>query len=288
MVDLRTRPFTAAQAAQLVADRTQGDGWIHLAPAIPTSVQHLLAQACVNFVDLAGNLFVSLGDAYTAQVEGRAPVTTPSRQGLARADVQVLLSLMLNSSLLQATVRELAGAAGVSKSAAANSVNALVQQDLLRRAGDGLVFAPVGVLDTLLGLYENVLRPKLIIGRYAAAERDPVALEQRLSTDLERMERRWSFGGHVAAWRLMPHHRGDRTCLVVEDADAATAAALRLLPKADGPVLLMRSPGPFVFDAAPAPTHGAQTQQLSQQKNNSPHTDQWSCTQARPQPMGQR
>jgi hypothetical protein len=252
-VDLRRVPLTAAQASRLVSERAQDRAWIHLVPSLSTTQQRRLADAAVNFVDLAGNLFLALGEDCLGQIEGRAPVDAPKRTGLARADVQVLLALMLDPGLRGATVRELAAGAGVSKSAAANGLLALTGHGLVLRNRQGIALAPTGLLDALLGLYEHLLRPKLVVGRYAVQERDPADLERRLEAQLGPLGRRWCLGGHSAAWRLVPHHRGEQTCLIVEEADAATAAALRLLPQADGPLTLMRSPGPVTFEAAPAP-----------------------------------
>jgi hypothetical protein len=65
---------------------------------------------------------------------------------------------------------------------------------------------------------------------------------------------RW--GGAAAAFRLDGYYRGDRTVIHVQDDGlslTSMASMLRMLPDPEGPLLVLRTPGPCAL-SSPDPT----------------------------------
>jgi len=110
------------------------------------------------------------------------------------------------------------------------------------------------------------LRPRLLIGYYRAAEKDPKELERRIERALELpgetqpdiqwtddwagRENTWAWGGTAAAFRLTGHYRGDQTVLHMDHPPADFARRLQLLPARTGELALLAAPGPLAYEGA--------------------------------------
>src|ERR1035438_5868604 len=132
---------------------------------LPTAEQFL--EAGVNFVDLAGNLHLVLGDRYERTIMGRAESRkSKESQRITAAQLQVLFLFATQPESVAWPVREIGTQAGVSKSKAASVRSGLI--------ADGLVAAKIGTNpfrvtkateELLVSGYSQILRPKLVLGR---------------------------------------------------------------------------------------------------------------------------
>ena len=98
-----------------------------------------------------------------------------------------------------------------------------------------------------MNVYETLVRPKLLIGRYRAQETDPEALEHRIERTLDDKVT-WAFGGDAAAHRLTGYYRGENTVVHVQRPGFDIAKALHALQADDGPLILLGVPGPLAFE----------------------------------------
>jgi hypothetical protein len=128
----------------------------------------------------------------------------------------------------------------------------------------GRLTEPRRILGLWVKGYETLVRPRLLIGRYRAQETDPEALERLIEAKLGaepqalgrtvegRLDERvvWAFGGAAAAYRLTGYYRGPDTVVHVQQPGFDIAQALRALPDDDGPLILLRVPGPIAFEGA--------------------------------------
>lgn len=194
-----------------------------------------------------------------AFVEGKRPVPTSGGDAAWRApSYQVLLALLAQPDLLTAPVRSVAAQAGVSTSPVLQVQKKLLQSRFAVHRHDEWQWTPRGLQEARtfwLHGYHATLRPHPLVGRF----RPRTALTQ------ETMERnvdaalrgrylmRW--GGAAAAHRLDSYYRGDRTVVHVDGAATPSSLApiLRMLPDPDGPLVVLRIPGPCALNA-PDPT----------------------------------
>ena len=239
---------------------------LHIRAVVPSvllfcpSVGHELAERFgregLNFVDLAGNCHVRIGDRYLAHVEGRRADAKPqSERGLRAQSYRVLFAMLVQPDLTTATARAIAQAAGgVSPQTAIDTRARFVERGILLDTSRGPAWAPRGwkdALDLFIQGFTTTLAPQLAIGRYRAMQRDPAALEAELQMRLAALgDVEWRWGGGAASARMTGYFRGDQTVLYVKEARHGLAKLLQLRPDREGPVRLATAPGPLAFESS--------------------------------------
>jgi hypothetical protein len=245
-----TMSATIAEQVRLVSSRVPG--LLALAPVVASGHAENLAAAAVNFLDLAGNCHVRIGDRYIARIEGRRPESrAPGEKALRGPAYRVLCALLAKPTLVDATARELAAESGGVSPQTANDVrHRLVARGPLVATRSGLQWAPDGyqsALELFLGGFPTLL-PALTLGRFRARARTPEEVEESLRPGLEAVGR-WRWGGAAGAWHVTRFYRGDHTLIYFDDPDRAALAQLPLVSDTRGNVTLRRVP-------APAALHG--------------------------------
>jgi hypothetical protein len=249
-VEARRGPLTQATVAE-ISTRLGKDpsGHILFVRQVSRDLARQLAKSKINFVDLAGNCHLALKKGLLVYVEGKRDPSSRLRDKTMRGTgYKVLFALLVRPELAAESVRALARAAGVSKSAAAEVRRRLQAEGALGRSREGLRLLPNRrLLDRWLTGYADLLRPSLLIGRYRAQEQDPFRLESQLEGALDDSER-WAWGGAAAAFRLTRHFRGEQTTLHIEGLRPGLLPQLELVPDRHGRVSLLKPPGPLAFD----------------------------------------
>lgn len=242
-----TRTIVDGMLAQAVLRGPRA--WILFAPHVGRPLARHLDEQGANFVDLAGNCRLQIGRRHVAKVEGRPPERRPQHgRGMGAPGQQIVFALLVRPALLNEPLRTLAGAAGVATATAAARVARLREEGLVHGTDQGnRLTAPRRLLDLWLKGYETLVRPKLLIGRYRAQQTDPQALERLIEETLGG-KAVWAFGGGAAAHRLTGYYRGPETVVHVQQADFDVAKRLRVLRADDGPLILLRAPGPIAFE----------------------------------------
>jgi hypothetical protein len=239
-----------AQALVHSAKRRQAT--IVLAPAVGRDLADLFEQERVNFVDVAGNCYLRLGDRYIARLQGRrAPAQLRTDRGLRAPAYRVLFALLVKPDLIVASSRAIASEADVSPQTANDLRAWLLEQGLVLEAGGRRRWAPGRRKDAVLlwlAGFTTTLGPSLMIGHFRAKEREPRELERRIEPQLD-ASCEWRYGGGAAATRLTGHYRGDRTVLYVRDAPPDLSNRLRLVRDMSGPITLQRGPGRPAFES---------------------------------------
>jgi hypothetical protein len=213
---------------------------------IPRPAGEKLMAAGVNFVDQAGNMHVALGTQYAHTVLGHPqPRTAGGERRATAALVQMLFGYAADHGLLARPVREITRAVGVSKSNVARLRPQLLEEGP-RPAG--VSSASVRSLPgRLLHGYADVLRPKLILGRFRAPEALVDAFVDRLRQVAKPASLRFSLTGGPAAERLQHFYRGAEITVFVDPWTPEASRRLQLLPDRDGPVTLLRPFGELPF-----------------------------------------
>ncbi len=223
-------------------------GVILLARHVPRPVADRLIEAQVNFADDVGNVHLALGDRYNWTVVGKPVLESASdRRPVSAAQLQLLFQFVTHPESVNWPVRRLESAAGISKSKAAQARPQLVAEGLLARKGKEYQLGPKNLLtERLSSGYAQVLRPKLLVGRFRFAEKTAEAFLTRLRTSVP-AGLRYALTGGPAVDLLQHFYRGPEVPMYVEPSSRTTAQDLRLLPDSEGPVTLLRAFGEVVF-----------------------------------------
>jgi hypothetical protein len=217
------------------------DGRLLVAGYVSPGVAAVLQEAGVAYLDLAGNCHFALGDRFFAHIEGR-PAPAPRRAaGLRGSATRVLGACLDDPLLLSRPLRAVAFGCGVSTSAVTAIRRRLEAEEALVRGPRGWrLLSRSRYLDTWLAGYRELLRPRLVIGRYALPHGSVEALARLLEQALAPSD--WAWGGSQASYRLF--HTGWAGDLVVHlrrlHREGATRLPLREDP--EGAVEVMALP----------------------------------------------
>lgn len=213
----------------------------------------------LNYLDLAGNLYLALGDGrFVAQIEGRKPLRRPRLRvtGLRAAGYRVLYAILARAELLQTTVREIERHSGASRQAASELLARLRDEGALVRAGRSAHHVIPGRRDELIARFVtgwvDALRPGLLIGSFRRREPATVDADAAIERVLAQHELAWGFGGSAAAMRLSPHYRGADTVLHVAVWNDDLSRALGLVPERGGTFRIYRTMGGLDLSGTPA------------------------------------
>jgi len=223
--------------------------WILLAPHVGRKMGGYLRENHTNYLDVAGNCYLTIDRDYLALVEGKRPERKgPAARGVRGPGHQVLFAVLARPDLLDAPVRKLAGAAGVGKTAAAEMLARLESEGLIGADREGRrLLQPQIVLDRWLAGYIALVRPRLLIGRFRTNDPDPEALEGRIEHELGDTVQ-WAWGGGAAAMRLTGYYRGAGTVLHLAEPVQDLGKRLKAIPAEGGPLIVLRVPGPIAFE----------------------------------------
>jgi hypothetical protein len=245
--------LTRSSVSQLVAwlqqlPKARAEGILLLAGHIPRGAAESLIEANVNFADDAGNIHLAPGKTYNWTVIGNpAPSRESARRPTSRAELQLLFQFVTHPDSLDWPVRRLESAAGVGKSRVAQARSQMIEEGLLVRVGNRFRLGPANLLaERLVSGYAQVLRPKLVIGRFRAAEAAPEAFLARLRRDLP-PGLRYALSGGQAADLLQHFYHGPEVSIFVAPWGRDVAQRLRLLPDRDGPITVLNAFGEAVF-----------------------------------------
>jgi len=227
--------------------RSVGSGeTLLLAPYLAVPTARSFIDAGISFADEVGNIHLALGDEYNWTVIGeRKPPKPPESERMTPAAVQLLFQFATNPESASWTVRDLAAAVGIGKSK--------VAELRLRFAHEGIFTAQGGekspgvareLQDRLISGYNQILRPKLVLGRYRYQEPSVEQFVARLTQDAAAQKIPYALTGGAAADAMQHFYRSSELPVFL---DVEHHRSLRLLPDRTGPVVLLKPFGNLVY-----------------------------------------
>jgi hypothetical protein len=217
-----------------------------LAPYVAVPTAKSFIEAGISFADEVGNIHLALGDEYNWTVIGeRKPPKPPESERMTPAAVQLLFQFATNPESANWTVRDLAAAVGLSKSK--------VAELRLQFAHEGIFTAQGGekssgvtreLRDRLISGYNQILRPKLVLGRYRYQESSMEQFVARLSHEGAAQKIPYALTGGPAADAMQHFYRGPELPVFL---NVEHHRSLRLLPDRTGPVVLLKPFGNLVY-----------------------------------------
>jgi hypothetical protein len=217
-----------------------------LARYVPAPSADKLIEAGVSFVDQAGNVHLMLGKSYGRTVVGkRERQRAKEARTITAAKGQLLFTFAAYEQASTWTVRQLAEASGVGKSNVATIRKQLVEEGILTRTFH--LRDDKQLEGQLLSAYEQVLRPKLLINRFRAAESSAKQFLGRVRDAFAKASLKWSLTGGPAAFELQRFYKGSEIPIFIGSLADATLRELRVLPDRNGPLILLRAFGTVPF-----------------------------------------
>ncbi len=219
------------------------------APYLAAPTAKSFIDAGVSFADEVGNIHLALGDEYNWTVIGeRKPPKAPESERITPAAVQLLFQFATTPDSVKWTVRDLAAAAGISKSKVAQ-LRAQFLHDLLLipRGGKEKFQITPALKESLVTGYSQVLRPKILLGRYRHADKTTEEFLTRLRHAAIEHQISYALTGGPAADALLHIYRTPDVPLFVRTNDGTTLRNFRLIPDRQGTVTLLRAFAPLVY-----------------------------------------
>ncbi|MCI0484938.1 MAG: winged helix-turn-helix transcriptional regulator [candidate division NC10 bacterium] len=216
-----------------------------LADYIPPRLAQRLVEAGVNFVDEAGNVYIDSPGKLYILIQGARPKRLPeSKIGRLSqpSGLQVVFVLLAEPRAVSMSYRELAKASGVALGSVAQVMRELKKKGYLEQKGhdEWILTRKRELFDFWLGGYGDILRPKLVVGRFQPPERDLDQTLAKLQKESEAAGISFAVTGGFAADLLTHHFRGDQLGFFVSDWPAELTKRLRWLPSQQGPVTVLR------------------------------------------------
>jgi hypothetical protein len=245
----RTLANDLIQIVKGLKGRGQSD-LLLLARYVPRPTGERLAEAGVNFLDEAGNMNLALGGNYHSLILGKPEIRSAEKRSSGPATIQVLLTLAAQPETLDWPIRQLASAAGVSKTVAAEVRRRLVEEGTLKRGEDGRsqLLNPQGIRERCLSGYSQLLRPRLVINRFRSLERDADKFVAEFIRIISQSGKKYALTGGAGAFVFQHFYRGPETAIFIEGITADFERRAKLLPDPRGPIVLLRAfAEPLVF-----------------------------------------
>ena len=222
-----------------------------LADYLPPSLAERLVEAGVNFVDEAGNAYIHWPGKLYIRIHG-ARLKRLREASVGRlsqpSGLQVVFVLLVEPRAVSMPYRELARASGVALGSIARVKQELKEKGYFEQKGrdEWLLTQKRKLLDFWLGGYGDLLRPKLVVGRFQPPERDLGQTLARVREEAEATRIAWALTGGFAADLLTHHFRGDQLGVFVSEWPAELTKSLKWLPSSHGPVTVLRQFSPLV------------------------------------------
>ena len=105
-----------------------------VAESISKSVKKILIQESINYIDIAGNCFLSNGDGLYVQIEGKKWATTEVRKkhvAFNKNGIKLIYAFLLDEDLVNQTYDVMAKTANIAKSTIGNILKDLVDRKFL-------------------------------------------------------------------------------------------------------------------------------------------------------------
>jgi hypothetical protein len=203
-------------------------------------------KAGVSFADEPGNIHLRLGSEYNWTVLGkREPPKLPEANRTTPATIQLLFQFAINPKSAAWTVRDLARAAGISKTKVAQLRQQFLRERILTSKSEFHLTPEIS--DRLVSGYNQILRPKLLVGRYRYPDPSVDEFLRRLPDVLAAEKVRYAVTGGPAAELMQHFYRALDFPVFLDVERSRIQRALRLLPDQVGPVIALKPFGELVY-----------------------------------------
>jgi len=227
---------------------------IVLVERVGPEVRRALLANGLGYIDAAGNCHLELDRGrIIVQIGGRrADQSSPTSAALHDAGYRVLFAVLAEPDLLDRPVREIEKLANASRHSVSVLLARLRDEGVVVRAGRSRhVFTPGGketCIDRFTTGWADVLRGRLLVGRYRTRERDPEAVEDTVLRAFEARQVPFGFGGSAGAARVTRYLRSQETTIHTPGWSSTVQEQLGAAPDREGPLVVFRTMGSLDLD----------------------------------------
>ena len=217
-----------------------------LARYIPARAGERFVESGISFVDDPGNVHLRLGSEYNWTVLGkREPIRLAETNRTTPATIQLLFQFAADPKSASWTVRDLARTTGISKTKVAQLRHQFSNERILSSKSE-FRMTP-GIADRLVSGYGQILRPKLVLGRYRYPDSSVDQFLARITETGRAQKIPYALTGGPAADTMQHFYHSADVPLFLDLAGPGILRALRLLPDRMGPVVLLKPFGDIVY-----------------------------------------
>ncbi|MCT7969566.1 type IV toxin-antitoxin system AbiEi family antitoxin [Laspinema sp. D1] len=256
----KIQPDVTGTTAELIIpyfqrfERNNGDKILLITRYLSNPAIDILLEKQIEFIDTAGNIYLNNPAAYILIRGQRRPKGNPlSRSKITVTTLKLIYILLKNPHILQATVGDIAAAAGIASSTVLRSLQDLYELGYLQRQRDGnyrIVNYPKLLERWEMG-YAESLRPQLIVEAFTPAGEESFSdVAERLMEGAK--EGKFLLGGELGAAIATDYLRPQSATLhlvesgpqtSVKSQAMAIAAKMRLKPNLKGNIVFVQQFG---------------------------------------------
>ncbi len=245
-VDVKRAYLNRSLVNAVIGQAHGRQGKLVIARYVPAALGEQFVKAGVCFADNPGNVHLQLGTKFNWTVLGkREPPALPEAGRTTPATIQLLFQFAVEPPSAKWTVRDLARSTGISKTRVAQIRSQFFLERILTGPTDEPDFRMTTEIgDRLVAGYSQILRPKLLIGRFRYEEPSVDQFVARLSREAAAQKIPYALTGGPAADAMQHFYRSAEVPVFL---DAKWQRSLRLLPDRTGPVMLFNPFGNLVY-----------------------------------------
>lgn len=233
--------------------RGEATGLLLLADYVNPLLAGKLRHAGVNFIDTAGNLFLSRDPGLYIYVEGKKPPTSqkekPTRL-FQPSGLTLLFGLLIEPDSINTPYRHLSHANGVALGTVGWVKRDLREQGYLEPLGNERfrLLRKKELVERWVQGYASRLRPKLFLGEFRDLKNNLESVVKSFHHYASDQGLSWGLTGGFGADELVHHYRGKVLTVFVElwRQDEALRT-LKWLPVTEGPITVIKAFSPNVF-----------------------------------------
>lgn len=213
------------------------------APYVRKAQADVLLENGIDYCDLAGNIHLE-AKGILVHVEGKSPLKKPDvfkGRMMQLSGLKVIFVLLVNKDAVRWTYRQIAKAVNINHGSVGFVLKDLASNGYISGKGERAVMTKKKelVAEWVLG-YKNILRPKILLGRYKPQDPNIDDLVQRLESYYRQRRKDFILTGSQAAFRLNRFFKDTQLAFFTDQTDTGDLPkALRLFPDPNGQVTVL-------------------------------------------------
>lgn len=202
-----------------------------LTPIVYPKIAVELIEQEINFLDIAGNIYLNEGDIYVLRSGTKPKANKPEKSKsrlFSEAGLKMLFGVLNNPEFINLTYRDMAVAVNISIASISIIMSEMLQNNYLHEGQKKrkIITSKKELLSRWVQAYKEQLKPKLLIGHYTSKSLE--LLRNFKKIDMTEIDAQW--GGEAAANLYTNYLSPGKLSLFVTGENKKWMSALKLIP----------------------------------------------------------